>query len=94
MEERGRGGTYTRQGGRTTLGWGCCSGHLTVAIHALTHHLLPPFYTPPGVMDRPADSGVDVSKRAGWDSDKDGNVATLPPPTDTGATIISFGVCD
>jgi hypothetical protein len=37
-----------------------------------------------GVMDRPTDSGVDVSKRAGWDSDRDSNVATLPPPTDTG----------
>lgn len=35
-------------------------------------------------MDRPADSGVDLSKRAGWDGDRDSNVATLPPPTDTG----------
>lgn len=37
-----------------------------------------------GVIDRPADSGVDVSKRAGWDSDRDSNLATLPPRTDTG----------
>ena len=40
---------------------------------------------PAGVMDRPADSGVDVSKRAGWDSDRDSNLATLPRP-DTGTT--------
>jgi hypothetical protein len=37
-----------------------------------------------GVLDRPDTSDYDVSKRGGWDSDKDGNVATLPPPTDTG----------
>lgn len=50
---------------------------------------IPPF--PPalraaaGVMDRPGAADYDVGKRGGWDSDKDGNVATLPPPTDTGA---------
>lgn len=38
-----------------------------------------------GVMDRPGAADYDVGKRGGWDSDKDGNVATLPPPTDTGA---------
>jgi hypothetical protein len=36
------------------------------------------------VLDRHDTSDYDVSKRGGWDSDKDGNVATLPPPTDTG----------
>jgi hypothetical protein len=35
-------------------------------------------------MDRPGAADYDVGKRSGWDSDKDGNVATLPPPTDTG----------
>lgn len=41
-----------------------------------------------GVMDRPADSGVDISKRAGWDSDRDSNLATLPRP-DTGTPAVA-----
>lgn len=49
----------------------------------------PPCNAPPaliyaGVMDRPADAGVDLAKRSGWDGDRDSNIATLPRP-DTGS---------
>eukprot|EP00877_Chromochloris_zofingiensis_P002793 jgi/Chrzof1/12514/Cz06g36300.t1 len=38
---------------------------------------------PSGVLDRPAD--VDLSKRAGWDSDRDTNITTLPPEAEAGS---------
>lgn len=70
------------------------------ASQSLTHvTYLAPLHCialPAGVVDRPAGADMAVSERAGWDSDRDGNIATLPPPTETGGVqnvLSRCGVC-
>ncbi|WIA16919.1 hypothetical protein OEZ85_013845 [Tetradesmus obliquus] len=78
-----RGSVAARAAGRPSLN---SSSRSHRAATAVTHASKPvqARFGGGGVMDRPGAADYDVGKRGGWDSDKDGNVATLPPPTDTG----------